>query len=80
MISSYDFQVSTDRFYEIDHAQAMTEPRHILSLGIGNVLLADEGMGVRVIERLEERYKHTLCIFLIGAGTGDQQTDAFPFH
>jgi len=28
----------------------------ILVLGLGNILLSDEGVGVRVVERLQERY------------------------
>jgi hydrogenase maturation protease len=30
--------------------------KNTLVLGLGNILLSDEGLGVRVIERLEERY------------------------
>jgi hydrogenase maturation protease len=29
---------------------------HVLVLGIGNVLMQDEGLGVRAVERLQERY------------------------
>jgi hydrogenase maturation protease len=32
------------------------EPGSILVLGLGNVLLQDEGLGVRALERLEARY------------------------
>lgn len=46
----------------------MTEPRHILILGIGNILLADEGVGVRVIERLEERYRFSDDVTLVDGG------------
>lgn len=37
----------------------MSEPhgtQRITILGVGNILLADEGVGVRVVERLAERY------------------------
>lgn len=33
-----------------------TAPRRILVLGLGNILLGDEGLGVRVVEQLEARY------------------------
>ena len=29
----------------------------ILVLGVGNILLSDEGIGVRVVEALEQRYR-----------------------
>jgi hydrogenase maturation protease len=29
---------------------------HVLVLGIGNILMQDEGLGVRAVERLKERY------------------------
>jgi hydrogenase maturation protease len=37
----------------------MKEPNresHVLVLGVGNVLMQDEGLGVRAVERLQERY------------------------
>ena len=46
----------------------MTEPQHIVILGIGNILLADEGVGVRVIERLEERYGFSDDVTLVDGG------------
>ena len=30
---------------------------HVLVLGVGNVLMQDEGLGVRAVERLQERYR-----------------------
>lgn len=33
------------------------QARRVLILGIGNILLQDEGLGVRAVERLQERYE-----------------------
>ena len=41
----------------------------ILILGIGNILLKDEGVGVKVIERLKRDYKFPSNIELIDGGT-----------
>lgn len=46
----------------------MTEPQHIVILGIGNILLTDEGVGVRVIETLEKRYGFSDSVTLIDGG------------
>ena len=35
----------------------MTMERRILVLGLGNILLQDEGLGVRAVERLAARYR-----------------------
>ncbi len=42
---------------------------NILLLGIGNVLWADEGFGVRVIERLQKNYRFPDCVKIIDGGT-----------
>lgn len=42
---------------------------NILLLGIGNVLWADEGFGVRVIERLQKGYRFPDCVKVIDGGT-----------
>ncbi len=34
-----------------------TEQRRVLLLGIGNTLLSDEGLGVRALERIQQRYE-----------------------
>jgi hydrogenase maturation protease len=40
-----------------------------LVLGLGNILLADEGVGVRVIERLLERYDFPDSVRVLDGGT-----------
>ncbi|MGZ5581352.1 MAG: HyaD/HybD family hydrogenase maturation endopeptidase [Methylobacter sp.] len=42
---------------------------NILLLGIGNVLWADEGFGVRVIERLQKDYRFPDCVKVMDGGT-----------
>jgi len=41
----------------------------ILVLGVGNVLLQDEGVGVKVIERLQEEYRFSSNVRLMDGGT-----------
>ena len=43
--------------------------KHILVLGVGNILLGDEGTGVRVIQRLEDRYVFSENVELYDGGT-----------
>jgi len=40
-----------------------------LVLGLGNILLSDEGLGVRVVERLEESYRFPPEIQVMDGGT-----------
>ena len=42
---------------------------NILLLGIGNVLWADEGFGVRVIERLQKSYRFPDSVKVMDGGT-----------
>jgi len=42
---------------------------NVLVLGIGNLLLQDEGAGVRVVEELEKRYEIPECVELLDGGT-----------
>jgi len=42
---------------------------NILLLGIGNVLWADEGFGVRVIERLQKSYRFPDGVNVMDGGT-----------
>ena len=42
---------------------------NILLLGIGNVLWADEGFGVRVIERLQKSYRFPDQVNVMDGGT-----------
>ena len=41
----------------------------VLILGIGNVLWADEGFGVRCVERLSERYRFGEEVLVLDGGT-----------
>lgn len=40
----------------VEHSSPETERPQITVLGVGNILLSDEGVGVRVIERLSQQY------------------------
>ena len=53
------------------HSLLETEPARapILVLGLGNILLQDEGVGVAVIERLQRRYRVPPEIELLDGGT-----------
>lgn len=42
---------------------------HILVLGVGNTLLRDEGVGVRVVRRLTEGYHFSANVTLLDGGT-----------
>ncbi|MBU0682556.1 MAG: HyaD/HybD family hydrogenase maturation endopeptidase [Proteobacteria bacterium] len=46
----------------------MSEPS-ILVLGVGNILLGDEGAGVRAVELLQERYRFSHEVEFIDGGT-----------
>ncbi len=41
----------------------------VLLLGVGNILLSDEGVGVKVIEQLEARYSFPPEVTLVDGGT-----------
>lgn len=43
--------------------------KHILVMGVGNLLLGDEGTGVRVIEKLEDEYVFSQNVELYDGGT-----------
>ena len=43
--------------------------QHILVLGVGNILLKDEGVGVRVIEQLQAEYSFSPNVRLMDGGT-----------
>lgn len=42
---------------------------NVLVLGVGNILLADEGVGVRVVEVLSERYRLPPSVEVVDGGT-----------
>jgi hydrogenase maturation protease len=43
--------------------------KRILVLGVGNILLKDEGVGVRVVERLQSAYAFSSNVELLDGGT-----------
>ncbi|ORJ50918.1 hydrogenase expression/formation protein [Kluyvera intermedia] len=45
----------------------------ILALGVGNILLSDEGIGVRVIEALEQRYVLPDNVDVLDGGTAGME-------
>lgn len=47
----------------------MHNPPRVLLLGIGNVLWADEGFGVRAVEELARRYRFPDAVRLLDGGT-----------
>jgi hydrogenase maturation protease len=50
------------------HPPEASLPR-VLVLGIGNLLWADEGFGVRCVETLHQRYQLPQCVSLLDGGT-----------
>ena len=53
----------------INMTDSETLPAPMLVLGLGNILLQDEGMGVAVIERLQRRYRVSDEVELLDGGT-----------
>jgi hydrogenase maturation protease len=45
------------------------QEKHILVLGVGNILLRDEGIGVRAIEHLQANYTFSPNVHLLDGGT-----------
>jgi hydrogenase maturation protease len=45
-----------------------SNPEHVMILGIGCILYTDEGFGVRVIERLQERYEFPDNVSVVDGG------------
>ncbi|WP_207062106.1 HyaD/HybD family hydrogenase maturation endopeptidase [Motiliproteus sp. SC1-56] len=45
----------------------------ILVLGVGNILLTDEGIGVRVVEALEQRYRIPAGVEVMDGGTAGME-------
>ncbi|MBR0284288.1 MAG: hydrogenase maturation protease, partial [Selenomonadaceae bacterium] len=44
-------------------------PAEVTILGVGNVILQDEGFGVRVVEYLDSRYEFPEDVQLVDGGT-----------
>jgi len=53
------------------------ERKNIAVVGIGNLLLSDDGVGVHVLHELEKRYNFPGCVELIDGGT--MGLDLLPF-
>ena len=61
--------------------------KQILVLGVGNILLGDEGAGVRAVELMQDRYDFTDNVEFLDGGTAgfelmsylDNKTDLFIF-
>ena len=53
----------------INMTDAETEQAPVLVLGLGNILLQDEGVGVAVVERLQRRYRVPAEVELLDGGT-----------
>ena len=47
----------------------MTQDKHITILGLGNILLGDEGFGVHFVKWLEERHRFPETVEIIDGGT-----------
>ena len=50
-------------------AKDPTHGRRVLVLGLGNILLQDEGVGVRVVERLLRQYRIAEAVEVLDGGT-----------
>ncbi|MEZ5628585.1 MAG: hydrogenase maturation protease, partial [Rhodocyclaceae bacterium] len=44
-------------------------PRRVALLGVGNILLSDEGVGVRLVERIEAGYRLPEWVTVLDGGT-----------
>jgi len=47
----------------------MNSKQKIIVLGIGNILMSDEGVGVRVVEKLQEKYSFPPNVEIYDGGT-----------
>ncbi len=46
----------------------MNENPHIMVLGVGNILLSDEGVGIRVVEKLHAHYRFPDHVSIVDGG------------
>ena len=49
--------------------QVLSDPKRILVLGVGNILLRDEGIGVRAVEGLLKEYAFAAPVTVLDGGT-----------
>jgi len=54
---------------EQNNTNPTTSPPKTLILGVGNLLLSDEGVGIQVVERLKETYQFPENVQLLDGGT-----------
>lgn len=47
----------------------MNKIKTTLVLGVGNILLTDEGVGIHVINRLQEQFSHKASVTFVDGGT-----------
>jgi hydrogenase maturation protease len=43
--------------------------RKVLVLGIGNLVMSDDGVGVKVVQRLQQEYRFPNCVEVLDGGT-----------
>ncbi len=55
-----DHEICPDRYWE---------PGHIVVLGLGNILLSDEGVGVHAVNAIKEQYDFKPKVNLVDGGT-----------
>ncbi|MFW5902231.1 MAG: HyaD/HybD family hydrogenase maturation endopeptidase [Thermodesulfobacteriota bacterium] len=46
----------------------MTDAPHVMIMGVGNILLTDEGFGIRVMQELDRRYEFAPNVSVIDGG------------
>ena len=51
----------------------MTEPARVVILGVGNLIMGDEGVGIRAVEALEQSDKVPAHVRLIDGGTSTHE-------
>ena len=51
-----------------DHSVILMKEKQITILGVGNILFTDEGVGVRVLERVKEQYDFPPNVALVDGG------------
>lgn len=50
-------------------SQDAIDTKKILVLGIGNLIMADDGVGVRVVQQLQQEYCFPQCVTVMDGGT-----------
>jgi hydrogenase maturation protease len=56
-------------FFSKPERESIMIERRILVLGVGNILLKDEGIGVRIVEKLQADYRCSQNVELLDGGT-----------